>query len=358
MKKTLKSFIHKPKQVALVSIIISILIGIYGYAHINKKESYQISDNSSIDLNSKSSLGHNLSLGFLSGGRIKSVQVKAGDTVIKGQELASLESGNTLGALTQAKASYEQAKANYQKLINGSTGPTIDVAKASVHTAQVNLKEATKQQDVLIQNSYSNLLNSTPEAVPTSGITDSTSPTISGNYSLGKEGDIVINTYTTGGGSSFSVSGLTSGNGTVTTTTPQPIGDSGLYIKFPSTTNINPNGSGWTISIPNKKASNYLTNLNVYESAVQTRTQTLATLQAILDQANASLTALVAQARPEDISSAQAQVDAAYGAIQIAQSAYDNTIIKAPYDGVVKSVLISVGQIAVPNATAIEFESK
>jgi len=354
MKKSFISFIHQPKKVILASLIIAIIIGVFGYLNINKVPNLQpIGADSNTESIYNSSSPRDITLGFLSGGRIQSVLVKVGDKVKKGQILSTLDAGNTTGALAQAKAAYDIAEANYQKVINGATGPTIDVAKATVNTAKVNFDQATKQQNTFVSNAYQNLLNSTPEALPTSSTSDYTAPTISGNYNLGNEGQINISIYYTGGGPRFSTSGLVQGDGPVTATTPQPIGNSGLFIKFPSINNISI--TDWVISIPNKKAANYLTNYNAYQSALQAQSQALALAQATLDQANASLTALVSAARPEDVATAEAQVENASGALQIAEASYKNTIISAPGDGTITAVYISQGQIAVPNASAIQF---
>ena len=96
---------------------------------------------------------------------------------------------------------------------------------------------------------------------------------------------------------------------------------------------------------------------NAYQSALQTKNQLVSNAQAVLDQANSSLNALVSAARPEDVAVAQAQVNNADGAVQIAEAAYENTIIVAPTDGTIMSVSITPGQIAVVNAPAIEFTS-
>src|SRR5665647_923288 len=125
MKQHIKSLPHHPKRVIIISVIIALAIGVFGYIKINKKVATPIiKDNSSVSVNGNNnpSLPQNLTLGFLVGGRIKSVSVKAGDTVKKGQVLAELDAGNTLGTLTQAKALYATAEANYQKVINGATG--------------------------------------------------------------------------------------------------------------------------------------------------------------------------------------------------------------------------------------------
>ena len=349
MKKHLKTFINKPKIVFILSTILAIIIGIYGYTNINKARENQIAKAKDgfiggeyITTNTQGGNQH-LTLGFLSAGRIKSVLVKVGDNVKSGQVLARLDAGNAEGALTEAKAAYSLAEANYQKVINGATGSSIDVAKAAVNTARVNLEQAKKQQDLLVSNARATLLNSTPEAVPTSGTSDYTAPTISGNYNLGQEGVININTYYTGNGLNFTVSGLTTGNGVVTNTTPQPIGDSGLYIKFPSTSN---NVTSWTISIPNKKASNYLTNLNAYQAALKTQQSALSSSQSVVDQRNAELAVKKSSARSADIDLAKADIISAEGQMQSAEANYNNTIITAPADGTITSVDVKLGELA------------
>ena len=353
--KHIKSLPHHPKRVIIISLIIALAVGTFGYISINKKvTTIQVADNSNINQADNSS-SNNLTLGFLSGGRIKSVSVKAGDTVKKGAVLAELDAENTQGALTQAKAAYQTAKANYEKIINGATGSSIDVAKAAVNTAQVNLDGITKQQSLLVVNAHANLLNSTLVA-KSEADTSLTPPSISGTYNQDTEGTIVINVNQGGNsGGYFTFSGIGSGSGTMSMTIPEPVGDTGLYIEFSA--GVSYVGTTWDINVPNQTAPNYLANYNAYQSALETKIQAVSNAQAVLDQANASLDALVAAARPEDVAVAQAQVDNAQGAVQIAEAAYENTIITAPSDGTIVSVIITPGQIAVPNAPAFQFIS-
>jgi HlyD family secretion protein len=337
--------------------MIAIIIGVFGYLKINKVPLIQpikTETDTTAGITSNNSFSHNVTLGFLSSGRIKSVLVKTGDEIKKGSLLATLDAGNAVGALSQAKAAYDIAQANYQKVINGATGPTIDVAKVAVNSAQVNLEGTIKQQAVLVENAHKNLLNSTPEALPYDNANDYTAPTISGSYNKDLEGQIILSIYASGGlsGYSFTTQGIVNATGAVTESAPEPIGDSGLFIKFPNTTI---NVTKWVINIPNTKATNYITNNNAYQLALQTQAQAIATAQATLDQAKVSLSALVSAARPEDIATAQAQIENASGALQIANATYNNTTILAPGDGTITAVYITVGQIATPSAPAIEF---
>jgi multidrug efflux pump subunit AcrA (membrane-fusion protein) len=355
--KHIKSLPHHPRRVIIISLIIALAAGTFGYIKINQKiTSPTVKDNTYLGTSTGGDTSsHDLTLGFLAGGRIKSVSVRAGEMAKKGQVLASLDAGNTMGALTQAKAAYETAQANYQKIINGATGVAIDVAKAAVNTAQINLDGVTKQQNLLVTNAHANLLNSTLSANLVGSDNSITPPSISGAYVKDVEGSITFSIVSAGNGGYVNFSGIASGTTTVSTTSPQAIGDTGLYIEF---TSINPYiGTTWQINIPNNNAPNYLANYNAYQSALETKNQAIGNAQASLDQAKASLTALATSARPEDVKMAQAQMDNAAGAVQIAQAAFQNTIIIAPSDGTIVSVAITPGQIAMPNAPAIEFIS-
>ena len=353
MKQSFITFIHKPKQVITVSLVLALAIGIFGYVRIHQAPTYQfVTAGPGTIQGSDATTVRNLSLGFLTGGRIKTVAVKVGDSVTAGEVLSTIDAGNALGAVAQAKAAYETAQANQQKVINGATGATIDVAKAAVNTAQVNLDQATKQQTLLVANAKRTYLNSTITAKSTSPTT-LTPPTITGTYTGDAEGSILL-TVDQGGSTSggyFSLSGLVTATGDISTTNAQPLSTTGLSIQFPT---LSPYvGSIWEIDVPNTNAPNYLANNNAYQTALATHDQVVDGAQATLDAAKTALTATVTAARPEDIASAQAQVDSAYGALEIAQASYNNTIITAPTDGTVTAISIAPGQIATPNTSAL-----
>jgi multidrug efflux pump subunit AcrA (membrane-fusion protein) len=357
MKQHIKSLPHHPKRVIIISLVVALIIGIFGYKEINKKVPLPdiTSGNTSITTAGGSSTTQDLSLGFLVGGRISSVSVKAGDKVKKGAVLATLDAENTVGALAQAQAAYETAKANYDKIINGATSTSIDVARTAVNAAQVNLDETTKQQEILVANAYNALLNSSPAAINVGDYNGYDAPTVTGAYTCANQGSYDLKTYSSTGGVSVSYTGLETGS-FLLTDIPRPLGNCGLFLSFDKT-KVLQGDAEFSVNIPNKNAPNYNANNDAYQLSLKTKDQAIAGAQAALDQANASLTALVTAARPEDVAAAQAQVDNAQGAVQIAQAAYNNTIITAPADGTVDSVAITPGQIATPNSPAIDFTS-
>lgn len=271
-----------------------------------------------------------LDLSFNSTGVVKNINVKVGDKVKKGQIIATLNQDSELASLTSARGALAAAKARLQKTLDGATNEQITLS-------EVALEQTKLTQDTLVSNAYQNLLNSTPEAVPSDGKSNYTAPTISGTYTLGKEGTIYLKVYSSSGGRSFDVTGLTMGTSAVDTITPQPIGNSGLYIKFPSGSVSDV--SNWEISIPNKHAANYLTNYNAYQAA-------LATAKSAIDQSTASLNLTKASATTSDIDLAKADILSAEGQVEQAQARYNNTLVIAPADGTITSVDIKVGEQA------------
>ena len=277
----------------------------------------------------------NVDLGFKSGGRVEHINFSVGQNVKKGQAIANLDSADVRGSL-------EVSKANYEKVLNGATNTDIDVAKAQVTTAQTALDQIKMGQDILVKNAKKDLLNSGFIATTNDQLSTQTPPIISGTYLKEAEGQITITPYSSSGGTSFQTSGLIDTTGMASTEIPQPIGDTGLYIKFSNTLNE----TKWIANIPNKQSPNYLNNLNAYQTALSNQTQAVANAEAALNQAKYSLLQKQASARPEDVA-------AAYGQLLIAEGAYNDKFIFAPFDGVITKMDAKVGEIASPNVSLI-----
>lgn len=270
-----------------------------------------------------------LNLSFNLTGIVKSLKVKVGDNVKKGDILATLDQGAVSGSLTQARGALLAAQARYKKVIEGG----------DVSIAQVALDQARKTNDVLVQNAYKNLLNSTPEALPANGTNDYTAPIITGTYNLNQEGVIKIKVYASSSdsGYSFVATGLVDAVGTVATNTAQPIGNSGLSIRFSTLTNAN--NSEWVITLPNKKASNYLANYNAYQQA-------LSNAESVISQKTTELEVKKTQSGGADIDLARADITSALGQVEQAQAKYEDTILRAPADGTITSIDLKLGELS------------
>ncbi len=333
------SFIKKKPFVfgAIVVVLVIVLVLIFKSKNtIQETITVKLGDFlNQVSASGKVVASDNVDLGFKSGGRVEHINFLVGQNVKKGQAIANFDSADVRGSL-------EVSKANYEKVLNGATNTDIDVAKAQVTTAQTALDQIKMGQDILVKNAKKDLLNSGFIATTNDQLSTQTPPIISGTYLKEAEGQITITPYSSSGGTSFQTSGLIDTTGMASIEIPQPIGDTGLYIKFSNTLNE----TKWIVNIPNKQSPNYLNNLNAYQTALSNQTQAVANAEAALNQAKSSLLQKQASARPEDVA-------AAYGQLLIAEGAYNDKFIFAPFDGVITKMDAKVGEIASPNVSLI-----
>jgi HlyD family secretion protein len=345
-----KKFFTK-KKIIWTSIIIVIVAFIAWRIHASKTNTSGIQTASVTKQDIKQTVlatgqvvsSTDLNLSFQTGGVVSKVNVQEGDTVKAGQVLAQLQANNQAAALTSAQGSLAQAQANYNKVLAGSSSEQVAVAQVNLTNAQNSLKTTQAQQQVLVNNAYSALLNSGLAAIPSSSNTGNITVTVSGAYTGTDQGVYQISLYSTGGGVYYQVSGLETGQG-VAGVTPQPVGTKGLYIQF-SSSSI-PSSNSWTISIPNTQSATYVANYNAYQSALQTQAAAVAAAQNAVATAQANLNLQTAQPQTADVQAAQAAILSAQGQVQAAQAALANTVILAPSDGTITSVDTKVGEQA------------
>ncbi|MBK5215906.1 MAG: efflux RND transporter periplasmic adaptor subunit [Candidatus Pacebacteria bacterium] len=280
-----------------------------------------------------------IDLHFKNSGKLVAINTGIGKKVSAGQLLAKQDTGELDAQVSEMKAGIELQQAKLDQLLGGASDEEVSLS-------QITLDQTKNTQEILVKNAYENMLNSTIEAVPEDGDSDYIAPIISGTYNLGKEGTIKISSYYSSGGTSFNVTGLTSGTGLSNTITAQPIGNSGLYIKFPNNTNINV--TDWIINIPNKKASDYLANYNAYQSA-------LSQAKSLIDQRTAELALKKAPARSLDVAVYQAQVNQAKALLQKIQSQRNELMIIAPSSGLITKINGEIGEIINPDKPVISF---
>ena len=157
-----------------------------------------------------------LSLSFPVSGVVESLPVSVGDKVWKGQVLAMLSNRSEYAALSDAKA-------NYQKVVDGSSNEEVAVAQAAYDSAKANFDNTQKVQDTLLENARRALFNA--DLTPTSpSVLGGVVPVITGTYSGTESGSYVITPYSTGTGGYFTWSGLETGSNTINTNSPSALG--------------------------------------------------------------------------------------------------------------------------------------
>jgi HlyD family secretion protein len=354
MKYSKKAFVI----IGFIVIIASILIFIIRF---NKVIPYELATVQSgpvtehVSASGKVEPSTKIDLHFKNSGQLASLAVAVGDTVKAGQLLAKQDTAQLDAQVLETRSSVDLQRAKLNQLIIGASPEEIALAEVALQNATRNYEEAARTQENLVQTAYTKLLNTSFEAWPVDDASDDPAPTISGTYMLGKEGSILVSSYYSAGGVSFRVSGLTTGSGSGNAVVPEPLGNSGLYITFPSSTRIK--NKDWIIEIPNKKTSNYLTNLTAYETALQTKQSTLSAAKSLIDQKQAELSLKRSGARPADIAVFQAQISQAEASLQKILAQRNDLALHAPINSVVTNVIGEIGETIRPEQSVVSLSS-
>ncbi len=348
-----------------LGIIALALLGIGGYflffRHSPKYQFVTVENGSiteSVSVTGSTTPAQSVSLSFNNSGIISHIYSDLGKKARAGQILAELNTSDLSAQLRQAQANVDVEQAKLLGLESGSSPEDINLAQVNLDNAKTDLENTKKEQAMLVANAYRTFLNSTISAyATTSNGTASTAvvPTISGTYTGNTEGKIAIETINSGSGGYFNASGLVSGSGSVSTN-PIPLGTSGLYISFPVGYNNN-SGTSWTIPIPNTRGSDYITNLNLYNSALTAQSTAVAQKEAAVSQLQAQLDIKRAPPLPTDISAQEAQLEQAKASVQSAGAKLANAEIVAPISGIITQFDAKIGQFASPNTPLVSIMS-
>lgn len=350
----------KSKWVLGAIALIILIIGI-NFLFFRKSPTYQFitvqqgSITELVSLTGNTTPNQSVSLTFGSGGVISHTYSDLGKKVYAGQILASLNTNDLTAQLHQAQANLSVAQTSYDKLVNGTSTPDIEIAKVALNNAKNTYDNTVSQQKVAVTNAFSTMLNSGIAATSINGTSTTSLPIISGTYTSIKEGVYTISVFETGDGAYFSASGLENGSGKVGIVAV-PLGSHGLYIQFPGATSSYINTS-WTISIPNTQSSTYLTYYNAYQAALQNQSQAVASAQGVVDTAQAALDQKQAGARSEDLAIAKAQIDQAQAGVESATAKLRNAQIIAPISGTITQFDAKIGQLASPSVPLVSIMS-
>lgn len=299
-------------------------------------------------------VGH-ADLGFPITGTIESIAVAEGDTVTKGQTLATLVHTGLEADYQEARAALLIAEADRAELISGQTPEELRVSQTNAEIAREELARVTREQDERVTNARRTLLSSDLEARPNRGDNGDIAPTITGTYTCG-EGTYLLDIFSSRArsGYSYTVSGLERGTYTAYTETSAPLGSCGLRIQFAAGESYSP--TTWTIAIPNTGGASYTANLNAYNLAVTQRENLIREAEQRLALAEQTLARDTAVPRSEARTRAEATVLQAQARLNAIQAQIDDHVITAPFDGTITHIEPVVGE-TVSNAPVITMVS-
>ncbi|MEH2079206.1 MAG: efflux RND transporter periplasmic adaptor subunit [Nostoc sp.] len=237
-------------------------------------------------------------------GILKSLLAKEGDIVKQGQIVAYMDDSNLRGQLTSAQGQLAQAEANLQKAIAGNRPQDIAQAQGVLDEAQANLQKAiagNRSQDIAqaqarLQSAQATLRQAQDDFVR--------------NQQLYNAGGISLQT-------------------------------------------LNQNRATRDSAQASVNEAQQALGLQKAGS----RPEDIEQARAVVKQRQQALALLKAGTRQEDINAARAQVTSARGSLQNIQAEINDTIIRAPFDGVVTKKYADPGAFVTPTTASSEVAS-
>ncbi len=282
-------------------------------------------------------------LAFPTGGILESLNAKEGDTVTKGQLLATLVHADLRADAQDAYAGLQIAEANRNELVNGISTEERNVSKTTLEIATADLNRTRDEQNDRVENAYRTLLSSNLQVRPLKNDNADIPPTVSGTYTC-DEGSYTLELFKSNArsGYSYKLSGIENGTYSAFTESSAPLGTCGLSIQFEA--NESYGNSTWIIDIPNKQSTLYVTNLNAYNLALTQRTNAIKEAEQKLTLAEQNNTLNIATPREELLVRADAQVLQAQARVAAVNAKIQDRTLMAPFDGTITNIEPVVGE--------------
>jgi HlyD family secretion protein len=280
-------------------------------------------------------------------GVLKQLLVKEGDFVKPGQIVAYMDNSNLQGQLLQSRGNLAAAGANLNKVVAGNRSQDIAGAQSQVDGANANLQKliaGNRSQDIAQAQSQVDEANASLQKL------------IAGNRSQ-------------------DIAGAVANLNKVQATYKQAVGDLRRNQQLRSQGAISQQALSLARSTSDgaqaqveqaQQALNLLKAGSRPEDIAQARSvlkqrqealdllkagsrpEDIAQARSVLKEKKAALNLLKAGSRPEDIAQARAQVVAAQGAVAIAQRNIDDTVIRAPFAGIIARKYADPGAFVTP----------
>jgi HlyD family secretion protein len=302
------------------------------------------------------------------------VSVKIGESVSTGQVLATLDQSNAQASLQSAQGSLAQAQANYAKILAAATPQDVAVSQAAVEVASTTLSNAKQNllnelgtaesnANTAVLSATNNLFSNPQSSSPQFGIagTVQTNSQLVSNVNDERLGiNLMLSLWQdeiAGQSSNGTELQMDQLNATATSAVGRSLSNlstvSGYFADIvnilTSYSQSNSNTGQVALSSAQVAVTSAKTMVDSLSTAITNYSQAVRSAQSALDSANAALNLKQSPARSEDVTIASAQVTSAQGQVDTAQANLNNTVLRAPTDGIITQVDTKVGQQASAN---------
>jgi HlyD family secretion protein len=397
----MKKFIKLLKsKVFWVVVVLLVATGTYAYVQANKEvvieyvtEPVKRGDlQQTVSATGRVESASEINLNFNTSGQISFVRTKVGDKVTQGAVLAQLRANDLVISVNRARAAVQEAQANLDRVLAGSTNQdlavleaSVDRAKSDLDTAYSNLENTEKTYKQAIENKKVDVLDQVNNYITRSQIATQKVYDIinfrgdDDNFSVSNP-QLYISVKSDHAAAISAVDELKLLYNTAKLNPSDQAIDSLLtgsqqpvqvvarlmenmfnlldyVILTPRLTQTDLDGMKTTMSTERTTIASAQASLQSAKQAVADAKVTLATktqesknsitaAEKNLEKAEADLNAKKAPARSEDVAIYQAQVARAQADLELAQDRLNDTIIRAPITGVVTEVNFSAGEQA------------
>jgi HlyD family secretion protein len=314
----------------------------------------------------------NPDLAFVSGGRVTHVYVEVGDTVGKGQTLATLDVSTLAASREQAAANAAAAEAKLADMKAGARDVDVEAKKTLVAQSETNLQNTYTTATTHMQQAYGKsfsgvsqytdaLFNQPNTVNPTVVFTSSNgqaaselSATRVDIQNMFPVWQSEVNQLSIASTSADVEDALTKAVSHLQTVRQYNDKVSvALSTVIPSATFNQAASTAAQVS-----AATYRDVIYAAIAQLQADQQQIANQKIAIQAAKDSLNQVTAGATKEQIAAQEAAVRAAYASVQSFDSQIRNNTIVAPFSGVVASVRIKIGDIAGSNTPAIALNAR
>jgi HlyD family secretion protein len=296
-------------------------------------------------------------------GRVLKKSIEEGQEVKAGQELLVLDSRDQDLAVRRAQASLEQAQAALDKAKNGARPEEIAASQAAVDIAQAGVNDA----QVALEVSQGNLV--VTQAKVASAQANLEKVKAGPTPEQVNEAAAVLRDATAARDQAQAAYDRVKGDAHLATL-PQSLALQQATNEFDRARaayqNLLNGATAADIKVAQSAVGEAQAGVQVATTQVDQTRAKVDTAKGQLEQAQAQLALIKAGTRSEDIASAQATVSQMQVALDEALAAKEDTVVKAPFDGVIGEILVNEGEQVMPQAqlvrigdlTKLEVETK
>jgi HlyD family secretion protein len=290
----------------------------------------------------------NIDLSFEMAGRVSVVAVSVGDTVHKGQYLASVSNADLVAGVDQAKAGLEIAQANLELLEKGTRPEELTLSKSTLDDAEQTLldkmNEAYVKSDDAIRNNIDQMFNnprdSSAQLTVSFNNAQLENQINSARYSI----ELMLNSW--GSNSDISLSEIQT--------------NLNLIKDFLDMIASGINYVSASSNITQTTIDKYKTAVSSSRTSINLAISNLTSAQASYNSAKSSYELKLAGSTPESINAQRATVSQAQANINSANAQLEKSIIRSPINGVITKVNAKIGettQTGIPAISVISYGS-